>query len=314
MALVSTDVDKKKAEELTACIFNIQRYSIQDGPGIRTTVFFKGCPLDCWWCCNPESRSPSPELLYFDSLCVKCHRCVDACPSGATTANPDGSILVDCSLCVACGKCVEACLSEARFISGKLMAVEEVLQIVGADSLFYRNSGGGVTASGGEPAAQPDFLLEFFKRCQEIGLTTCLDTCGYTVWETLESILEHTDLVLYDIKHMNGLRHLELVGVDNRLILENAKRIVRKGVPLVVRVPLIPGYNDSRENLKALGRFVAQLGNGRLDLLPYHQLGIKKYERLGQVYQLEGTRLFKKEEVEDKAKLLECYGLKVEIV
>ena len=314
MALVSTDRDNKKTEEVTACIFNIQRYSIQDGPGIRTTVFFKGCPLDCPWCCNPESKNTTPELLYFDSLCVKCHRCVAACPNGATTADPDGSIRVDRSLCVACGKCAEACLSEARFISGKLMTVEEVLQTVRADSLFYKNSGGGVTASGGEPTAQPDFLLEFFKRCQSIGLTTCLDTCGYVLWETLESVLEYTDLVLYDIKHMDRVRHVELVGVDNRLILENAKRIVQKGVPLIVRVPLIPGYNDSREDLEALGMFVAKLGNGRLDVLPYHQLGVRKYERLGQEYQLEGTRLFKKGEVEDKAMLLEAYGLKVEIV
>ena len=256
-----------------------------------------------------------PELLYFDSLCTRCHRCVAACPNGATTVDADGAIRIDRSRCKACGKCVEACLSEARFMSGKLMRVEEVLEIVRADSLFYKNSGGGVTASGGEPTAQPAFLLQFLKGCQRLGFDTCLDTCGYVPWETLEEILEYVDLVLYDIKHMNPIRHIELTGVDNQLILDNARRIVEKGIPLIVRVPLIPGCNDSNENMEALGRFTAQLGNSRrLDLLPYHQLGIKKFDRLGRRYMLEDIQLFKKAEVDEKVRLLGSYGLKVEVV
>jgi len=314
MGTALNSFDKQKRGQASGWIFNIQRYSLQDGPGIRTTVFFKGCPLRCWWCDNPESQGTSPELLYFDSLCVRCYRCVDACPSGATNVSPDGSIGIERSLCKACGKCVEVCLSEARFISGRPVMVRKVLEQVKADSLFYKNSGGGVTASGGEPTLQPDFLLRFFKGCQRLGFTTCLDTCGYVQWELLERILEYTDMVLYDIKHMDPLRHIEFTGVDNQLILENAKRVVARGIPLTIRVPLIPGCNDSTQDLEALGRYVVGLGNRKLELLPYHQLGTKKYERLGQKYRLEGAQLFTEKVIKDKVMLLNSYGLEVEII
>ena len=298
---------------LMGMIFDIQRFSINDGPGIRTTVFFKGCPLTCLWCDNPESQKSQPQLLYFDLLCVKCYRCVAACPTGATTMAADGSIAIDRELCEACGTCVQECTSEARAISGKLMTVDEVLDIVKKDSLFYRNSGGGVTASGGEPTSQPVFLEEFFKRCQEGGLHTTLDTCGYVRWEVLERVLEHVDLVLLDIKHMDPATHIALTGVDNKLILENAKKIVEKGKPVILRLPLIPGCNDSEENIKAVAEFAVQIGARRLDVVPYHELGTKKYERLGLEYKLSGVKPYKEEQVAAIKQKFESYGLDVSI-
>jgi glycyl-radical enzyme activating protein len=295
-------------------VFNIQRYSIQDGPGIRTTVFLNGCPLRCLWCSNPESQGAPPSLFYFDSLCVRCYRCVEACPTGATSIAPDGSIKIDRTRCERCGKCAEVCPNEARVMSGKLMTVDEVLEVVKKDALFYKNSGGGITASGGEPTHQPEFLLEFFKGCQNSGFHTCLDTTGYVRWEIFEGILEYTDLVLYDIKHMNPERHKELTGVDNRIILLNAEKIAKKGIPLIIRVPLIPGGNDSPENLETLGKYVAKLGTHKLDLLPYHQFGVKKYERLGMEYKMGDIKPYQKEQVELIKKTLESYGLEVSIV
>ncbi len=295
-------------------VFNIQRYSIQDGPGIRTTVFLKGCPLTCHWCSNPESQALHPELLYFDTQCTGCRKCLEVCLNGATLLGSDGEIVIDRKLCKACGVCVDACLSDARIISGELRAVDDVVSVVEKDSLFYRNSNGGVTFSGGEPTYQPAFLLELLKGCQGKGFHTCLDTCGYTQWSVLEEILEYVDLVLFDVKHMDPERHKKLTGVDNRLILDNVKQIVGMGKKIIIRVPLLPGVNDSEGNINALGNFTSNLSIKRLDLLPYHRLGVKKYERLGVDYKLEEVPSFKKEEVESVKKLLTGFGLEVDIV
>jgi len=238
---------------------------------------------------------------------------VEACPTQATTTNTEGAIEIDRDRCQACGACVKACLSEARMISGKRMTVEEVLEIVKKDSLFYWDSGGGVTASGGEPASQPDFLLQLFKKCQECGIHTTLDTCGYVRWEVLEPILKYVDLVLFDIKHMDSVIHEELTGVSNELILDNAMKIARKGKPMIIRVPLIPGYNDSVENIRALGKFVCEMGLSRVDLLPYHQLGENKYQRLGIDYKLVGAKLYTDSQVQAIQEILGSYKLEVTI-
>ena len=295
-------------------VFNIQRYSIQDGPGIRTTVFLKGCPLTCHWCSNPESQVLHPELLYFDTQCAGCHRCLEACPHGATVLNSDGRILIDRKRCEVCGACVDTCLSGARIISGKLMTTDDVVDVVEKDSLFYRNSNGGVTFSGGEPTYQPDFLLELLRDCQRAGFHTCLDTCGHIQWRVLEEILEYVDLVLFDIKHTDPERHRELTGVDNRLIFDNVKKIAKMSKETIVRVPLLAGINDSEENINALGSFMCELSIKRVDLLPYHKLGVKKYERLGKEYKLEELRSFKREVVDDIRGILENYGLEVDVV
>jgi len=295
-------------------VFNIQRYSIQDGPGIRTTVFLKGCPLECHWCSNPESQALHPELLYFDTLCTGCHRCLETCPNQATILGPNGEIVVDRGLCKACGTCLEACLSGARVISGHLMTVNDVIDVVSKDSLFYRNSNGGVTFSGGEPIYQPAFLLELLKESQKQGFHTCLDTSAYTQWEVLEEILDHVDLVLFDIKHVDPEKHVELTGVDNRLILNNLKRTVDIGKKIIIRVPLLLGVNDSEKNINALGNFMSELSINKVDLLPYHKLGVKKYERLGMEYNLTELRSFKREEVDVIRGILENFGLEVEVV
>lgn len=295
-------------------IFDIQRYSINDGPGIRTTVFFKGCPLHCLWCDNPESQAKTPQLLYLRSMCVGCHRCVAACPTGATKVKTNGSgrIEIDYSLCQGCGKCVEVCLADARVIMGKQMTVEEVFEVVKKDTLFYRNSGGGMTASGGEPVYQPVFLKALLTRCQEAGLHTALETSGYVDWKTLKDILEHVDLVLYDVKHMDSEEHRRLVGIGNELILENLEKIA-KDKSIIIRVPLIPGYNDSEWNIKATGEFLSRIGISKVDIAPYHQLGVGKYERLGMVYTLGHVATCTEEQTEKAKHLLELYGLEVSL-
>jgi pyruvate formate lyase activating enzyme len=292
-------------------VFNIERFATRDGPGIRTTVFLKGCPLRCLWCANPESIKPYPQLMFFENLCQRCHKCVAACPNKATTVGADGRIEIDRSLCKTCGECVEVCLPRAREISGRVMTVEEVLEEVKKDAVFYQNSGGGVTASGGEPTHQPEFLWNLFGRCRQSAIHTCLDTTGFTKREALQRILEHTDLVLYDVKHMNPVRHKGFTGVDNALILDNARMVAGQGKPMIIRVPLIPECNDSEENLEALAGFMSELGLARVDLLPYHSLGKAKYERLGTDYELGHIQPHDTEQIEKIKAFLESHGLEV---
>lgn len=306
-----SESESSKPTGTTGCVFNIERFATRDGPGIRTTVFFKGCPLRCLWCANPESMKPFPQLLFFETLCQRCHKCVAACPTKATTVGAEGQILIDRSLCKACGECVKVCLPKAREISGQVMTVEEVLEEVKKDAVFYQNSGGGATASGGEPLHQPEFLHELFRRCRQSAIHTCLDTTGLARPEVLQGILEHTNLVLYDIKHMDPERHKDLTGVDNTLILDNARMIAAQGKPMIIRVPLIPEHNDSEENMKATAEFLSELGQTRIDLLPYHSLGKAKYERLGIEYELSQLQPHDSDQIKKIKELLESLGLEV---
>jgi pyruvate formate lyase activating enzyme len=260
-------------------IFNIQRYSIHDGPGIRTTVFLKGCPLNCFWCQNPESQRHQPEIFLTRSHCTLCGKCVAVCQTGASRLLKDSST-IDRSQCIGCGQCMEVCPREARKLVGISMTKDEVIREVLKDVKFYENSGGGVTLSGGEPAAQHEFALSILQGCKEAGLHTVLDTCGYVSWSTMKRLLRYTDLVFFDIKTIEPRKHREATGRPHRLIFENAKRIARNK-PMRVRVPLIPNFNDSPEDVRAIARFVKEeMGPIEIDLLPYNKLGEVKYERL----------------------------------
>lgn len=269
-------------------------------------MFLKGCPLRCLWCCNPEAQKKRPQLFYVASLCeMTCGRCVTACPRGAIEALPDGSKSIQWAECDACGQCVPLCPTDALAITGRLMTAGEVVERVRKDSVLYRNSGGGVTLSGGEPTAQPEFAEEILKGCHDLMLHTAIETCGYASWDVFERLLPHVDLVLYDIKHLDPARHKELTGVGNERILENAERIVATGKPLIVRAPMIPGCNDSEENLKALGKFVRRLRVTEMNVLPYHQLGRQKFDGVGLKYELAHLKGFAKERVAEIGATLE---------
>lgn len=264
-------------------VFDIQHFSIHDGPGIRTTAFLKGCPLTCLWCQNPESQSVVPEVMFHEDRCTGCGLCVDACANGAVTVE-DGLSRTARDLCTGLGGCVEVCPNRARTLTGRRMRAGDVFDRVIADAMFYERSGGGVTLSGGEPLAQPDFSEAVFRLCKEAGLHTALDTCGYAGWSTVERVLRHVDLVLYDLKHMDSAEHQKLTGVSNGPILENARRIRHElQLPIHARIPLITGWNDDIANLEATARFIAEeLGpDTPVHLHPYHRFGEGKYESLG---------------------------------
>lgn len=255
-------------------IFNIQKFSIHDGPGIRTTVFMKGCPLECKWCSNPESICPSPEIMVHDIRCIRCGKCKEACPEGAIIAI-EGSKRLDSDKCTRCMECVQVCYSRALERMGRGMSVNEVLEEVGKDSLFYQNSGGGVTLSGGEPLYQWRFTMDILQKCKERGFRTAIDTTGYASWKVMKEVLEYVDLALYDIKHVDDRRHLEGTGVSNTRILENIERtasIVRTWL----RFPVIRGFNDSPENIEAVASLASRLGVEKVSILPYHEWGKSK--------------------------------------
>lgn len=268
-------------------IFDLKKFAVHDGPGIRTTVFFKGCPLRCWWCHNPESICPKSELVLFENKCISCGQCFNVCPQQAHEKLPDGSRLYHKDRCALCGKCVENCYAEALLIYGKEVAVEEVMVEIRKDIPFYQNSNGGVTLSGGEPTLQPEFAIALLKQCKVEGLHTALDTCGQVQWKTFEQILPYVDLVLYDLKHIDPTEHKIYTGVSNKLILENLKKLGESGVSIEIRMPIIPGVNDAKEHILRASQFLSQVKNiCRVKLLPYHGLSQSKYKRLGQEYKL----------------------------
>lgn len=277
---VKEDRVVNKMEDISGIVFNIQRYSIHDGPGIRTTVFLKGCPMSCLWCQNPESQSSEPEIMINRNLCTVCGRCVSECENGANSLSEECSV-TDRTKCICCGRCVEICPNEARKLSGTEMTVGEIVGVVLKDLKFYETSGGGVTLSGGEPTFQPEFALTILEACKKSGLHTAIETCGYTSWEVLERFLECTDLVLFDIKHMDNEAHKEGTGISNEKILENAAKVA-KVKAMRVRVPLIPDFNDSEQDVRKIAAFAATLPNEvEIDLLAYNPLGEGKYESLG---------------------------------
>lgn len=289
-------------------IFDIQRYSIHDGPGIRTTVFLKGCPLQCLWCSNPESQSNYPEIMFDRSLCTRCGRCVEVCPYNATVKSDDEIKLLR-DLCQGCGECVAACPNDARQLVGRQEEVEKILKEVEKDGLFYKNSGGGVTLSGGEPMSQPDFTCTLLKRCKDQGIHTVLDTSGYTRLEDWDRVLEYVDLILFDLKEMESDKHKEYTGVTNELILASARKLTSLGVPMIIRVPLIPGYTDSHKNIEGCAHFAKEIGVNRIELLAFHRLCISKYNKLDKPWGLDGIITPTKAFLEEVRDNLNSYGL-----
>ncbi len=310
----------KTQNDIAALVFNIQRYSIHDGPGIRTTLFLKGCPLRCLWCHNPEAISGRVQFGFLPERCIGCRQCIAACPHGVHDL-VDGQHIVRWELCRGEGKCTEACYAEALERIGYRMTLGESLAAVERDRPFYERSGGGVTISGGEPARQPEFTAAFLAGCRERGLHAALDTCGYAPWEALAACAGQADLVLYDLKHMDSAHHLELTGVANGLILENLARLYaapQRGT-IWVRYPFIPGCNDGPEVYEEMACFLAGLMTEhgreslRVDILPYHQLGQSKYRKLGLGYALDGTEAPASVAMDAAAAVFSAHGLDVHI-
>lgn len=265
-------------------LFDIQRFSVHDGPGIRTTVFFKGCNLRCFWCHNPESVSSQREIQFLEPKCIGCGKCAAVCPKGCH-AMAEGGRVYSRDLCLLCGKCAEACPSEALTVAGRRYTSEEVLDIVVRDAPFYRNSGGGMTCSGGEPMLQIHFLEELLRGAKAAGLHTAVDTAGNVPFAHFERILPYTDLFLYDVKCAGEAEHVRATGVGNTLILENLGKLSRAGAEIWVRIPVIPGVNDTLENMRSTADLLSGLPGVKLvELLTFHRLGGGKYESLGRTY------------------------------
>lgn len=297
----------------TGIIFDVKKFSIHDGPGIRTTVFFKGCPLSCWWCHNPEGQATELELMFRPNRCLRCEACLSVCAQGAISMDGDLPV-TDSEKCTLCGACVEVCYSEARETVGREVTVAQVMREIERDVAFYDESGGGVTFSGGEPLLQHDFLLALLQACREKEIHTAVDTCGHSPWETLDSIREYVDLFLYDLKVMDDGKHRKFTGASNNLALNNLQALSKEGHSVVIRVPLIPGINDDDENIRETGAFAAGLGSlQRVDLLPYHPTAIEKYTRLDRRYELPQIPSPTDRQMTSVAQTLRRFGLQVQI-
>ncbi len=289
-------------------VFNIQRFSVHDGPGIRTTVFLKGCPLSCLWCHNPEGGSFHPEIVVVENRCIECGECVSVCPLGLPSG-VGGGWAGDKRRCVMCGSCVDACPTEARQIAGRDVWVDEVMEEILKDRVFYDDSGGGVTFSGGEPLAQPRFLTAMLEACRAEGVHTAVDTSGLVSKDRLLDMAALADLVLFDVKLVDAVRHREYTGVSNETILENLRTLGASGCAIWLRVPIIPGINDDPENIEATARLAASLPSvQRVSLLPYHRLGSDKLKRLGSKDALAGVDHPSADRMQELAAYLEATG------
>ena len=297
----------------TGLIFDIKRYAIHDGPGIRTTVFFKGCPFSCWWCHNPEGLESTPQNLYSKERCVGCGHCANLCPSGALRPTP-GGVVSEPALCENCGTCALICPAEARELAGKYLSVANLMEIIEKDVLFYDESGGGVTFSGGEPLLQANFLLELLKASGRRDIHRAIDTTGYADTRILMEIAREAELFLFDIKLMDPQKHKQYTGVSNRKILHNLERLARETVEITIRIPLIPGINDDDENITRTGTYISRLpGVENVDILPYHEAARYKYLKINADYYTKNILPPDGDRLSAVAQRLESFGLKVKI-
>jgi len=270
--------------ELTGQIFDIKRYAIHDGPGIRTTVFFKGCPLACLWCHNPEGFRNAPKIIYEFKRCIGCGECIEGCPQAAISMTPAG-IATDRHRCKGCGVCADRCPAGARKLTQRTITPGQLLEVIKKDALFYDESGGGVTFSGGEPLLQADFLIKVLDECGRFEIHRAVDTAGYSDKVTLKEVAQRTELFLFDLKLIDSKRHRQLTGVSSKTILDNLIYLYNLGANITIRIPLIPGMNDDHENMNQICGFLATLPRIRdVHLLPYHDLQKSKYTKLGMAY------------------------------
>lgn len=293
-----------------ALLFNVQRFSTEDGPGIRTTLFFKGCPLTCPWCHNPEGLKRQPEIMRFSVDCLGCGDCAAACPEGALTCT-DGTVTFDREACRTCGTCVDACGPGAIEVVGRTWTADDLLEEALKDRTFFETSGGGLTLSGGEPAVYADFLAEFLPRVRAGGVHAALDTCGAVGRERFGRILADVDLILFDIKMLDDGEHRRVTGEGTELILSNAAAAAGRGVPMWIRTPVIPGYTDSDGNIREIARFIKRSlpSAERFDLLAFSNLCASKYERLGRAFEMAGEKTLSRERMEALAETARREGL-----
>jgi pyruvate formate lyase activating enzyme len=296
-------------------VFDIQRYSLHDGSGIRTLVFLKGCPLRCLWCSNPESQQAVPELGFIQARCVGADTCdapcVADCPLEAIALNGEGQPEIARSKCDACGDCAKACRHDALRVVGQQMSVDEVMAEVEKDRPFYRRSGGGLTIGGGEPLAQHRFVTAILEAAEEAYLHTAIETTGYAPWDHFEPVLRRVDLLQIDLKHMDPHKHEDLTGQSNELILDNLKKVpsVKEAQDVIIRIPVVPGCNDAAQNIADAARFVAELGFRQIELIPYHKMGVSKYAQYGMAYPLDESKPPSQADLQGLKRIVESYGL-----